>query len=81
MQTEERVIAVLRELPPECQAEVLDFVEFLKARQAGQQIGSSKGVFAGSQLEDPDTPSVYKGDSLTLEKMRDAIDWEASERR
>lgn len=32
MTTEEHVVAILRQLPPERQAEVLDFVEFLKER-------------------------------------------------
>lgn len=70
MGTEERVIAALRELSPERQAEVLDFVEFLKTRQAGRHAGPTKGIFAGSQFEDPDAPSVYKGKSLTLDQMR-----------
>jgi len=34
MRTEEKVIAALRGLPPNRQAEVLDFAEFLRVRQA-----------------------------------------------
>ena len=34
MHTEEKVIAALRGLPPDRQAEVLDFAEFLRVRAA-----------------------------------------------
>ncbi len=79
MKTEEKVITVLRELPPETQAEVLDYVEFLRARLAWQHAGTTKDLFAESTFEDPDTPSVYKGQPLTLDQMRGAIEWEAGE--
>lgn len=61
------MITALAELPPESQAMVLDFVEFLKARQAWQHAGSTKDLFAESTFEDPDAPSVYKGPLLTLD--------------
>jgi hypothetical protein len=37
MTIEQQVLETLRDLPPEKQKEVLDFVEFLKAKNAGQK--------------------------------------------
>jgi hypothetical protein len=36
--------------------------------------------FARTTLETPDAPSVYQGPALSLEQMREAVDWEAAER-
>lgn len=44
---EERVISVLRELPPEQQAEILDFAEFLKQRYAQMHALRPYGLCAG----------------------------------
>ena len=51
MRTEEKVIATLRGLPPDRQAEVLDFAEFLKALT--QSVVSSGQALASGQAELP----------------------------
>ncbi|MGB4874471.1 MAG: DUF2281 domain-containing protein [Candidatus Competibacter sp.] len=51
--TEERIITILRELPPERQAEVLDFAEFLKKRTPGPQLPRPYGLCAG-EFQIPD---------------------------
>lgn len=38
---------------------------------------TDQAAFAPTQFEDAATPSVYDGPPLTLEQMREAIDWEA----
>jgi hypothetical protein len=43
MRTEEKVIAALRGLPPNRQAEVLDFAEFLRVRQAAATAAAPDG--------------------------------------
>lgn len=47
MMTEERIITILRELPPERQAEVLDFAEFLKKRTPGARLPRPYGLCEG----------------------------------
>ena len=47
MRTEEKVIATLRGLPPDRQAEVLDFAEFLKARSPSAVEPRPYGLCAG----------------------------------
>ena len=47
MRAEERVIAALQALPPECQAEVADFAEFLKSRIPGSPQLRPYGLCAG----------------------------------
>jgi hypothetical protein len=53
MMTEERIITILRELPPERQAEVLDFAEFLKKRTPGVRLPRPYGLCAG-EFQVPD---------------------------
>ena len=53
MLTEERVINVLRELPPEQQAEILDFAEFLKERHGRARSPRPYGLCAG-EFQVPD---------------------------
>ncbi|MCK7578636.1 MAG: DUF2281 domain-containing protein [Chromatiales bacterium] len=53
MLTEERVITVLRELPPEQQAEILDFAEFLKERHGRIRSLRPYGLCAG-EFQVPD---------------------------
>jgi hypothetical protein len=53
MVTEERIIAILRELPPERQDEILDFAEFLKKRTPGARLPRPYGLCAG-EFEVPD---------------------------
>lgn len=53
MRVEERVIAALRVLPPERQAEVADFAEFLKNRIPRSQQLRPYGLCAG-ELDVPD---------------------------
>ncbi len=50
---EERILARLRQFPPERQAEVLDFVEFLAQRQPGKAGLRAFGLCAGD-FEVPD---------------------------
>lgn len=52
MGTEEKVIDALRRLPPERQAEVLDFAEFLSARATPAGEPRPYGLCAG-ELEVP----------------------------
>lgn len=53
MMTEQRIIAILRELPPERQAEVLDFAEFLKERMPRARSLRPYGLCAG-EFQVPD---------------------------
>lgn len=53
MSVEEQVIATLRMLPPERQAEVLDFAEFLKQRGLPPTEPRPFGLCAG-QIQVPD---------------------------
>lgn len=53
MITEERIITILRELPPERQAEVLDFAEFLKKRIPHARLPRPYGLCAG-EFQAPD---------------------------
>ena len=55
-----------------------EFVDFLLAK--GQARGDA-AVFSETSIEDPETPSVYQGKPLSLEAMREAVDWEAGEHR
>ena len=56
-------------------SEFLDFL-LVKYRESVK-----KPVFPESTFESPDTPSVYRGKPLTLEEMREAIEWEAGHDR
>lgn len=53
MMTEERIIAILRELPPERQAEVLDFAELLKKWAPRAWLPRPYGLCAG-EFQVPD---------------------------
>ena len=53
MMTEERIITILRELPPERQAEVLDCAEFLKKQVSGARLLRPYGLCAG-EFQVPD---------------------------
>ena len=53
MNVEQHVIAALRMLPPERQAEVLDFTEFLKQRQTPIKEPRPFGL-CGGQIRVPD---------------------------
>lgn len=53
MNTEERVIEALRQLPADRQAEVLDFVEFLIGRASSLQTSRPYGLCAG-EFQVPD---------------------------
>ena len=55
-----------------------EFLDFLLTRP---QLDTTEDIFAPTALEDADTPSVYAGPPLTLEQMREAIDWEAGQAR
>lgn len=61
-------------LTEQARQELMDFYQFLL-----QRYGTAKPTptFPSSQLESPDTPSVYQGPSLTLADMDRAIDIEA----
>ena len=65
-----------------------EYVEFLLADQQRQADGSKLvefsttefgSPFAATVLESPDAQLVYKGRSLSLEQMREAVDWEAGQ--
>lgn len=60
-------------LTEQAKQELLDFYRFLLQRPAP----ISSRPFPPSQLEPPDTPSVYAGPPLTLEDMQRAINEEA----
>jgi hypothetical protein len=53
MSVEEQVIATLRTLPPERQAEVLDFAEFLKQRNPPSKEPRPYGL-CGGRIQVPD---------------------------
>lgn len=55
-----------------------EFVDFLLTRGNGP--GEERG-FSATRIEDPATPSVYQGKPLSLDAMREAVDWEAGEHR
>jgi len=55
-----------------------EFVDFLLTRGNGP--GEERG-FPVTRIEDPATPSVYQGKPLSLDAMREAVDWEAGEHR
>jgi hypothetical protein len=55
-----------------------EFLDFLLVRHRDT---AEKPVFPESTFESPDMPSVYSGKALTLEEMREAIEWEAGHDR
>jgi hypothetical protein len=55
-----------------------EFLDFLLTHEPARP---ETKPFAPTIFESPDAPSVYSGPALTLEQMRDAIDWEASARK
>jgi len=62
---EEQLLAKIRRLPPECVAEVEDFVDFLHARDEAQQLTRaasqlSEAAFAKA-WEHPDDADYAKG--------------------
>ena len=54
------------------------FVDFLLARGG---VESTETVFPETRIESPDTPSVYRGKPLSLDEMREAVEWEAGRHR
>ena len=52
-------------------------MEFLVWDKGDELVMKPVSPFPPSQLESPDTPSVYKGKALSLEDMEKAIDLEA----
>ena len=60
-------------LTEQAKQELLDFYQFLLQRYGAQPLSK----FPPSQLEPPDTPSVYTGPPLSLEEMDRAISIEA----
>jgi hypothetical protein len=64
-------------LTEQAKRELLDFYQFLLQRYEAQPVSK----FPPSQLEPPDTPSVYKGPPLSLEEMERAINIEAGKHR
>lgn len=61
MGTEEKVIDALRKLPPERQTEVLDFVEFLRARLSRQASGKTYDLAERENQEDLGAPQPCDG--------------------
>lgn len=66
MPTAEHVIALLRELPPEQQAEVLDFAEFLRQRRTGAGALRPWGLCAGDFAVPDDFDASLPESELSL---------------
>ncbi|MCK5515747.1 MAG: hypothetical protein KAI39_02645 [Desulfobulbaceae bacterium] len=63
--------------PPRLQ-ELTDFLDFLLSKK--QKIKEPEVFFPKTELESIETPSVYQGKPLSLNHMRQAIEWEAGQR-
>jgi hypothetical protein len=74
----EEIYRKARNLDPPRLRALSEFLDFLLTKGGAD---SHDGVFAESAFEDPDAPSVYQGKPLTLEQMREVIDWEAGKAR
>jgi hypothetical protein len=76
-----------RQLDPMRLQLLTELADFLLTKQASDDAEghapaqASGSPFPKTQLEPPDAPSVYRGPALSLERMRDAVDWEAGQRR
>lgn len=66
MMTEERIITILRELPPERQVEILDFAEFLKKRTPGARLPRPYGLCAGEFQVPDDFDAPLPGSEMEL---------------
>ena len=53
-----------------------EFLEFLLTKHRRPV---SETIFPSTSFEDAATPSVYRGPALTLEAMREAIEWESGQ--
>jgi hypothetical protein len=64
-----------------CQLLVEEAVRGLAQPMIFSDLGYSvDACFPATDFESPDAPSVYPGRPLTLQQMREAIDWEAGQR-
>ena len=59
---------LVKELPPESQAEVRDFVEFLLEKLKRKSVGKLRQSWAG-------TLSDYREEYTSLELQKKALDW------
>jgi hypothetical protein len=59
---------LIRELPPDAQAEVRDFVEFLLARKGRKPGRKLRQDWAGALRE-------YRGEYTSLQLQRQALEW------
>ena len=74
----EQIYVRAKSLDPARLQTLAEFLDFLLTRGDGV---AAAGAFAQSTLEDPTAASVYQGETLTLEQMRAAVDWEAGRRQ
>ncbi|CDI02120.1 conserved hypothetical protein [Candidatus Competibacter denitrificans Run_A_D11] len=62
----ERIITILRDLPPERQAEILDFAEFLKKRTPRDRMLRPYGFCAGEFQVPDDFDAPLPGSEMEL---------------
>ncbi len=74
----EQIARKAKQLDPARLQTLSEFVDFLLTRGDGEK---RETAFPETRIEDPQTPSVYKGKPLSLDEMREAVDWEAGQPR
>jgi len=74
----EQIARKVHQLDPARLQILSEFVDFLLTRGDGR---SEERGFPETSIEDPAQPSVYKGKPLSLDAMREAVNWEAGEHR
>lgn len=66
------------QLDPDRVAILSEFVDFLLTIDSGPE---AEQAFPVTRIEDPEMPAVHQGMPLSLETVREAVDWETGEHR